>query len=278
MESIGTLAGGIAHDFNNILTAVMGNLSLALADVPATSAMHDLLSEAHSATLRARELTQQLLTFAKGGDPIRTAVHLPQLITEVARFALRGSSVGCDFDLPGDVWSADADKGQLGQIIQNLVINAVQAMPTGGVVTISAENVELGAGGVDSPPLPPGRYVHLSVADNGTGIARELLSKIFDPYFTTKAQGSGLGLATAYSIIRKHEGHILAESEPGKGTTFRFWLPAGAANSAPASTATSLFGTSAMTLRSPDARRSRATRGPSRTTSRSWIVFENSGT
>ena len=229
LEAVGILAGGIAHDFNNILTVVLGNITLVEGDVPSGSELAARLFDARRATLRARDLTLQLLTFAKGGEPVKATIELPELLKESAGFALHGAKARAEFRIARDLWRVSADKGQLGQVIQNLVINAVQAMPAGGVVTLAADNVELGAGSADSPPLPPGRYVQLAVADNGTGIARDLLAKIFDPYFTTKAQGSGLGLATAYSIIRKHEGHIVAESEPGQGTTFRFWLPAGAA-------------------------------------------------
>lgn len=224
LESIGILAGGIAHDFNNILTAVMGNITLALLDAGGLETVERYLQEAERATLRARDLTQQLLTFAKGGDPVRAAVLLPEIIREVAQFALHGSRVKCEFDLPQGLWPADADKGQLGQVVQNLVINAVQAMPEGGSIRIGASNETVA---VDSRlPLRPGDYVHISVADMGTGIKAEHLARIFDPYFTTKQHGSGLGLTTVYSIIRKHQGHIEAESQLGRGTTFHFWLPA----------------------------------------------------
>ncbi|MFA5057113.1 MAG: PAS domain S-box protein, partial [Opitutaceae bacterium] len=224
LESVGILAGGIAHDFNNILTAVMGNITLALLDAGALARAEGYLREAERAAMRARDLTQQLLTFAKGGDPVRTAVQLPEIITEVAQFALHGSRVKCEFNLPAGLWLADADKGQLSQVVQNLVINAVQAMPEGGAIRIGARNEPVGAG---SPrPLPPGDYVHVSVADTGTGIKPEHLVKIFDPYFTTKQSGSGLGLTTVYSIIKKHHGHIEVESELGHGTTFHLWLPA----------------------------------------------------
>ncbi len=228
LEAVGILAGGIAHDFNNILTVVLGNITLVEGDVPAGGALAARLFDAKRATLRARDLTLQLLTFAKGGEPVKATIELPELLKESAGFALHGAKARAEFRIARDLWRVNADKGQLGQVVQNLVINAVQAMPTGGVVTITADNVELDAGTIDPPPLPPGRYVQLSVVDSGTGIARELLAKVFDPYFTTKAQGSGLGLATAYSIIRKHEGHIVAESEVGQGTTFRMWLPASA--------------------------------------------------
>ena len=224
LESIGILAGGIAHDFNNILTAIMGNITLALLDAEALTKVGRYLRDAERATLRARDLTQQLLTFAKGGDPVRAAVLLPEIVTEVAQFALHGSRVRCEFDLPDGLWLADADKGQLGQVVQNLVINAVQAMPEGGTIRIGARNETVAL--QSHRPLLPGDYVHISVADTGTGIKAEHLSKIFDPYFTTKQQGSGLGLTTVYSIIRKHNGHIEVESELGRGTTFHFWLPA----------------------------------------------------
>jgi signal transduction histidine kinase/CheY-like chemotaxis protein len=224
LESVGILAGGIAHDFNNILTAIMGNVTLALLDAEALSKTERYLREAERATLRARDLTQQLLTFAKGGDPVRAAVLLPEIITEAAQFVLHGSRVKCEFDLPANLWPANADKGQIGQVVQNLVINAIQAMPEGGTIRISAQNETVT---IDShKSLVPGDYVHLIVTDTGTGIRAEHLAKIFDPYFTTKQQGSGLGLTTAYSIIRKHNGHIEVESELGRGTIFNIWLPA----------------------------------------------------
>ncbi|HWA26551.1 MAG TPA: ABC transporter substrate-binding protein [Lacunisphaera sp.] len=226
LEAVGILAGGIAHDFNNILTVVLGNVTLAESDSPAGSPVAARLQDAKRATLRARDLTLQLLTFAKGGEPVRTTIELPELLKEAAGFALHGSSSRGDFQFQPGLWKVNADKGQVGQVIQNLVINAVQAMPGGGVVTLAASNVELPRPGDSAPPLPTGRYVQISVADGGMGIAREHLGKIFDPYFTTKAQGTGLGLASVYSIVRKHEGHIVVESELGQGTVFRFWLPA----------------------------------------------------
>ncbi len=224
LESIGILAGGIAHDFNNILTAIMGNITLALLDAQTLTKTEHYLRDAEHAALRARDLTQQLLTFAKGGDPVRAAVLLPEIITEVSRFALHGSRVKCEYDLPDDLWLADADKGQIGQVVQNLVINAVQAMPDGGIVRITARNEKV----TQDPqrPLAPGDYVTIRVADTGIGIKPEHLSKLFDPYFTTKQQGSGLGLTTVYSIIRKHNGHIEVTSELGCGTVFQLWLPA----------------------------------------------------
>ncbi len=227
LESVGLLAGGIAHDFNNILTAVMGNLTLALLDVEPQGEVGRILREAEGAALRARDLTQQLLTFAKGGDPVRAAVHLPEMMEEVTRFALHGSRVKAEFDLAANLWPADADKGQISRVVQNLVINAVQAMPAGGVVRILARNERLH--GLDRPPLLPGNYVHIAVSDTGVGIKGEHLDRIFEPYFTTKQTGSGLGLATVYSIVRKHKGLIQVESELGRGTTFHVRLPAAAA-------------------------------------------------
>jgi len=225
LESVGILAGGIAHDFNNILAVVMGNITLAQLD-PATegSPIARWLGEAERASLRARDLTQQLLTFAKGGDPVRMAVRLPEVVREAAEFALHGSTVRAEFQVAPDLWAADVDRSQIGQVVQNLVINAMQAMRNGGIIRIALRNTELAEG--QQPPLAPGRYLELSIADTGSGISPEHLARIFEPYFTTKEQGSGLGLATVYSIIRKHQGLVSVESEQGKGTTFRLWLPA----------------------------------------------------
>jgi two-component system, cell cycle sensor histidine kinase and response regulator CckA len=224
LESLGLLAGGIAHDFNNLLTVLMGNISLIRDDSGLTPDAAESLEQAEKAASRARDLTQQLLTFAKGGAPIRSAVSLPEIVREVAEFALRGSKVRCQFDLPSSLWPANVDKGQIGQVVQNIVINAIQAMPEGGVVDIALSNREVGTelGGV----LAPGRYVRLDIADHGPGISTADLGRIFDPYFTTKKNGSGLGLATVHSIVKKHAGHITAESMIGRGTTFHIWLPA----------------------------------------------------
>lgn len=224
LEAVGILAGGIAHDFNNILTVVMGNVTLAMLDSDVMASAGRWLTEAERGVMRARDLTQQLLTFAKGGDPIRKAVQLAEVVREAAEFALHGSMVRCEFSIAEDMWPADVDKGQIGQVVQNLVINAVQAMPEGGVIRISLRNERLEA---QSPrPLKTGCYAQLSIADSGLGIRAEHLARIFDPYFTTKQSGSGLGLATVYSIVRKHQGHIEVESDLGRGTTFHIWLPA----------------------------------------------------
>ena len=236
LEAVGILAGGIAHDFNNILTVVLGNVTLAEMDAPAGGELRRMLRDAKQATLRARDLTQQLLTFAKGGDPVRSAVELPELLRESVGFALHGSKARAEFNLAADLWPVNADKGQLGQVVQNLAINSVQAMPQGGIVRVGAMNECLPAGAVGG--LPAGEYVRISVSDTGVGIATEHLTKIFDPYFTTKQQGSGLGLATVYSILRKHQGHIEVESQLGVGTTFHFWLPVVRSSAAPAAVET----------------------------------------
>ncbi len=224
LESVGLLAGGIAHDFNNLLAIVMGNLTLALLDEKTAAAGGRWLKEAERGTVRARELTQQLLTFAKGGEPVRSAVLLTELVREAAEFALHGANVRCEFALADDVRPADADKGQIGQVVQNLVINAIQAMPFGGVIRLGLCNEKLAADAV--VVLPAGDYLRLEITDTGCGIAPTNLSRVFEPFFTTKEHGTGLGLATVYSIVQKHRGHVAVESEVGRGTTFRIWLPA----------------------------------------------------
>jgi PAS domain S-box-containing protein len=224
LEAIGLLAGGIAHDFNNFLTVVVGNVSLAESDPSLEAGSRRMLQDARRAALRARDLTGQLLTFAKGGEPVRALIALPELLREAAEFGMHGSKCRLELDCDEDLWPANADKGQVAQVVQNLVINAVQAMPDGGVVRITAGNASLPSNAVGK--LAAGDYVKISVADTGGGIPREILGKIFDPYFTTKQEGSGLGLATVYSIMRKHQGHIEVESQVGGGATFRLWLPA----------------------------------------------------
>ncbi len=224
LESLGILAGGIAHDFNNLLASITGNISLARLDLDPKNSAYQKLNGAEKASLRAQDLTRQLLTFSKGGDPIKKAVKLGDLIREVTGFTVRGSRVKFFFSLPEDLWLANIDEGQISQVIHNLLINADHAMPKGGTITISCENAVVTA--PSKLPLRPGNYVRLNVRDHGIGIPQEHLSKIFDPYFTTKQKGSGLGLAMAYSIIIQHSGHIFAESVPGKGTTFIIYLPA----------------------------------------------------
>ncbi len=224
LESLGILAGGIAHDFNNILTAVVGNLSMAKMGVDPKSKVFERLSEAEKASMRAKSLTQQMLTFSKGGAPLRKTASIHELLTELSSFALRGSNVKCEFRIQDDLWHAEIDEGQVGQVIHNLVINADQAMPNGGTIRISAENFVAIPG--DGLPLTQKKYIKISVEDEGIGVAREHLQKIFDPYFTTKRQGIGLGLATSYAIIKRHDGHITVDSKLGLGTTFTIYLPA----------------------------------------------------
>ncbi len=224
LESLGLLAGGIAHDFNNLLTVLMGNISLIRLEGGLGEDSSRSLAQAEKAAGRARDLTQQLLTFAKGGAPIRAAVSLPEIVREVTEFALHGSKVRCEFDLPANLWPANADKGQIAQVVQNIVLNALQAMSDGGVVNLALANQQVGT--EMGEVLASGRYVRLDFTDHGPGIARADLGRIFDPYFTTKKHGNGLGLATVHSIVKKHAGHITAESTPGHGTTFHIWLPA----------------------------------------------------
>ncbi|MBN2373103.1 PAS domain S-box protein [bacterium] len=224
LESVGVLAGGIAHDFNNILTPIIGNISLAKMRIKTDDDIFESLTEAEKAANQAKTLTQQLLTFAKGGDPVIKTASIREIIKDNVRFALRGSDVESRFSLPDDLWPAEIDEGQIGQVINNLVINADQAMPDGGTIRISAENLTLSPG--HGLPLDGERYVKITVKDSGIGIPPENTDKIFDPYFTTKKKGNGLGLATCHSIIKKHKGHISVESEPGSGATFQIYLPA----------------------------------------------------
>ena len=224
LESVGLLAGGIAHDFNNLLTAVLGYISLAKMHVHAGGTASEHLVKAENASFRARDLTRQLLACSRGGTPVRKTASLREVIEESAGFALRGSDVKHEFIIPDDLWPVEMDEGQIGQVVQNLIINANHAMPNGGKATITCRNVTIPAASV--LPLKKGDYVQVSIEDRGTGIAKEHLPKIFDPYFTTKPKGSGLGLATSYAIIKNHDGIITVESEPGVGTTFHFYLPA----------------------------------------------------
>jgi PAS domain S-box-containing protein len=224
LESLGTLAGGIAHDFNNILTGIMGNIGLALRHVEPEGKATERLLEAEKASLRARNLTQQLLTFSKGSPPIKKNVAIGQLIEEAASFALRGSNVRFELALSDDIWSVYVDEGQISGVISNLVINADEAMPKGGTIKIGARNRTIGL--LKFLPLPRGNYVEVTIEDHGVGIPKEYLGRIFEPYFTTKQKGSGLGLATAYSIIKNHDGYISVESKLGVGSTFHVFLPA----------------------------------------------------
>ena len=224
LESLGVLAGGIAHDFNNFLTAIIGNLSLAKMDSKPGDQVVAWLNEMEKASLQAKNLTQQLLTFSKGGEPIKKLVSLTELVKNSATFSLRGSNVRCNFFISEDLLPVEVDEGQIGQVINNLVLNADHAMPEGGIIEICAENITLTADNEFS--LPAGPYIRTSFRDHGVGIRPDHLAKVFDPYFTTKHKGSGLGLTVAYSIIDKHNGRMTVESELGLGTTFTIYLPA----------------------------------------------------
>ena len=224
IKSVGVLAAGIAHDFNNFLTGILGYVSLAKVVAQTDAQVVAYLTEAEQACQRATALTQQLLTFAKGGAPVRHTVSLVELLKECIGFVLRGANVRGDIQIAADLWPVNVDAGQINQVIHNVVLNAMQAMPGGGTVQMRADNIVLTAG---VPfPLPEGQYVKITVQDAGCGIPKEVLSNIFDPYFTTKAEGSGLGLTTAYAIVMKHEGYITIASEVGVGTTVVIYLPA----------------------------------------------------
>ncbi len=225
LESLGTLAGGIAHDFNNVLTAILGNISLARTwGGPETPPVSEVLADAENACLKARGLTHQLLTFSSGGRPVRRPVNLGPVIEQSARMALSGSTARGVFRIADDLWPAEADEGQIGQAVHNLVLNAVQAMPGGGEIEISAENLPAASGEEEGPTPPPG--LKIVVRDRGIGIPEDIRERIFDPYFTTKQAGSGLGLAIVYSIVRNHGGDITVRSRPGRGSDFTLLLPA----------------------------------------------------
>jgi len=224
LESLGILAGGIGHDFNNILAGICGNAQLARKKSQRGADTTSYLDSIEKATERAGSLARQLLTFSKGGAPIRKIASIAELVHDTAEFALRGSTVNCAFSFAPDLLPCSIDQGQISQVVNNLVINAGQAMPGGGTIEIDAVNAEiLPECGI---PLRAGRYVKILVKDRGVGIPRENLSRIFEPYFTTKPKGSGLGLTVSYSIVTRHEGFITADSTVGVGTTFTVYLPA----------------------------------------------------
>jgi len=224
LESLSLLAGGIAHDFNNLLAGILGNISLARTELPEAHPAEASLHDAENAVLRARDLTLQLLTFARGGAPVARLSDVGRLIREAALFASHGSPCACVFEIKDGLWPAEIDEGQVSQVVQNIVINAVQAMPQGGQITVRLQNVTLQA---ENPyALLSGPYLQVAISDQGTGIPDPLLKRIFDPYFTTKQTGSGLGLATSYSIIRRHKGYLGVSSAAGQGSTFTFLVPA----------------------------------------------------
>ena len=224
LESIGLLAGGIAHDFNNILTTIVMNTQIVRMQLEKGANIVKHLDGLEKAAQRATALTRQLLTFAKGEAPIREIASISESLKDTVIFALRGSSVRCEFSIVDDLWLAKVDTSQISQVINNLVINAKEAMPKGGTIKIKAENLTV----KDDKylPVPKGSYIKLSIEDQGIGIQKGHLLKILDPFFTTKHKGSGLGLAIVHSIIKKHGGYIDVQSELEAGTCFTIFLPA----------------------------------------------------
>jgi two-component system cell cycle sensor histidine kinase/response regulator CckA len=225
LESLGTLAGGIAHDLNNILTVISGNIGLAQIEAPADSgSLLGFLSKAGQAAQHAAHLSSQLLTFSKGGAPLKKVVSVGELLEHSAEFSLYGSSLRADFDIAVDLWKAEVDAGQIEQVVNALMLNTREAMPHGGTVRVRARNVVL-----DDKPgaiLPAGHYIKITITDRGLGIPDELRTKIFDPYFTTKPTGTGLGLAISYSIVKKHGGLLHLENSSPEGSAFAFYLRA----------------------------------------------------
>ncbi len=225
LESIGVLAGGIAHDFNNILAAILGNIDLAMNFIDPQEQTYKLLDSAEKATLRAKDLTQQLLTFSKGGEPVKKLAAITEIISESSKFVLRGSNVRCEYHFSEDLWPVEVDPGQISQVIQNIIINADHAMPEGGIIKIRCENTPFKEVLRLAPELTS-PCIKITINDQGIGIQPDHLEKIFDPYFSTKTKGSGLGMAITHSIINKHHGHIAVTSMVGNGSSFTILLPA----------------------------------------------------
>ncbi len=234
LESMSLLAAGLAHDFNNLLMAILSHVGVARQRTARGLEAGESLAEAETAVLHASGLTRQLLSFARGGEPERRLVELGALLRETSGLALAGSRSTCSYEIPDGLWRAQADAGQVAQLVGNLVLNASQAMPRGGRLAIRASNVAVEP--ASRLPLEPGPYVRFSVSDEGIGIAAELVDRVFDPYFTTKPQGHGLGLASAHTIVRRHAGHIHLDSALGSGTTVTVYLPAAASSSSGAGT------------------------------------------
>ena len=224
LEAIGILAGGIAHDFNNILAVMMGNIELAKLEGKLEEKIYERLNQAERAIERATGLTKQLLTFSKGGAPVKEITSIKTIIKESVDFILSGSNIGCKFFFGEDLWSVEVDIGQINQVINNLILNAMQSMLNGGVINVAVKNIRIKKN--EQSPLTPGDYVNITIKDSGVGIPEENIDKVFDPYFTTKIGGSGLGLTTTYAIIKKHGGSIHVESVEGIGTEIHIYLPA----------------------------------------------------
>jgi len=224
LESVGILAGGIAHDFNNLLTVVLSNISVAVRNLDDPEAVETRLVGAHEALLRARQLTTQLLTFARGGAPVKKPTAVRRMVVEALELVQRDSRISTRLLLPDGLWTAECDPGQVGQVLRNLLINAYQAMPAGGEIVVEARNEKIGPD--QARRTKPGRFVAVTVGDGGPGIPEDILARVFDPYFTTKPSGSGLGLATSYSIMEKHGGAVWLESPSGGGARAHILLPA----------------------------------------------------
>ncbi|MGQ9922185.1 MAG: hybrid sensor histidine kinase/response regulator [Desulfobacca sp.] len=224
LESASVLASGIAHDFNNMLTAILGNITMAFLNAENKGFVQERLAEAEKACFRAQNLARQLLTFSNREEPKKRLLSLHDVLKTSASLVLRSSNVRRQAEIPADLWWVEADEEQLNQAINHLLINADQAMPRGGTIYITAENVTLGED--EQLPLKPGPYVKVAIRDRGVGIPPAYLAKVFDPFFTTKSRGNGLGLATVYTILKNHDGHITVTSQPETGTTFTFYLPA----------------------------------------------------
>ena len=223
-ESVSLLAGGIAHDFNNLLTGIITNLFMTKMNLTQDSESYSLVNSAEKAAFRASSLTNQLLSFAKGSSPIREDASIKELIEESVGFYLSGSKCDYKLDFANELWKVHVNRGQIDQVLNNIIINADQAMYNGGTIRVCAENTEITEDLM--LPLKAGKYVRISISDQGSGISAEHLARIFDPYFTTREEGNGLGLTTAFSIIKRHNGHITVDSELGKGTIFQIYVPA----------------------------------------------------
>ncbi|MEW6110238.1 MAG: ATP-binding protein, partial [Nitrospirota bacterium] len=228
LESIGFLAGGIAHDFNNLLAVILGCISLAKMHLSPEDDILEILENAEEASIRAADLTKLLITFSKGGAPVKKTINIAELLRNSAGFALSGSNIKCEFNIPDDLWPVEVDEGQIKQVVYGMVLNSREAMPEGGIINVRAGNITISE--KNEFLLKEGEYIKISIEDHGVGIPKENLSRIFDPYFSTKRKatqkGMGLGLSICYSIIKSHNGLITVKSEIGTGTTFHIYLPA----------------------------------------------------
>ncbi|MBI3595507.1 MAG: response regulator [Nitrospirae bacterium] len=226
LEAISLLTAGIAHDFNNMLTSILGNISLVKSQLREDDWCFERLTEAEKASLQAKELSSQLLTFVRERPPVKKIASITELLSFTVPFVLRGYPVQCQLAFSKNIWPVEIDESQITRVIQNLVINARQANPEGGVIQVHAENMNVANPKENGLLLEKGKYVKVSIRDHGYGIPKEDLPKIFEPFFTTKSSGNGLGLATSYSIIQRHGGTMTAESSLKTGTIFSFFIPA----------------------------------------------------